>query len=43
MTPTQSPICLIYAGGTFGSHGTPLSALPAEIFFANTQQSIWHN
>ncbi|OAV37368.1 L-asparaginase [Moraxella catarrhalis] len=32
MTPTQSPICLIYAGGTFGSHGTPLSALPAEIF-----------
>ncbi|WP_114800078.1 asparaginase domain-containing protein [Moraxella canis] len=32
MTPTPSPICLIYAGGTFGSHGTPLSPLPAKIF-----------
>ncbi|WP_227525172.1 asparaginase domain-containing protein [Moraxella sp. RCAD0137] len=27
-----TPIHLIYAGGTFGSHGTPLSPLPADVF-----------
>lgn len=28
---------LIYAGGTFGSHGTPLSALPATVFLPALQ------
>lgn len=28
---------LIYAGGTFGSHGTPLSALPAPVFLPALQ------
>lgn len=28
----QKPIHLIYAGGTFGCHGTPLEALPSEVF-----------
>lgn len=28
----MTKLCLIYAGGTFGCHGTPLSALPADIF-----------
>lgn len=28
----QTPIHLIYAGGTFGCHGTPLSALPSSQF-----------
>lgn len=35
-----SPICLLYAGGTFGCHGTPLSALPAEVFLPTFQNAI---
>lgn len=29
--------CLIYVGGTFGSHGMPLSALPATVFLPALQ------
>ncbi|VEG13691.1 asparaginase domain-containing protein [Moraxella cuniculi] len=29
---TNLNCCLIYAGGTFGSHGVPLSPLPATVF-----------
>lgn len=32
MTTTTPSVQLIYAGGTFGSHGTPLSPLPADVF-----------
>lgn len=40
----NSPIHLIYAGGTFGCHGTPLSALPCNIFLpAFTKLCQEHN
>lgn len=32
MTTNNPSVQLIYAGGTFGSHGTPLSPLPADVF-----------
>lgn len=32
MTTNTPSVQLIYAGGTFGSHGTPLSPLPADVF-----------
>lgn len=32
---TSNPIQLIYAGGTFGSHGKPLAPLPADILLPN--------
>ena len=28
----KSAVGIIYAGGTFGSHGKPLASLPAPIF-----------
>ena len=31
---------IIYAGGTFGSHGTPLSPLPADVFLPTLKQTL---
>lgn len=31
---------LVYAGGTFGSHGSPLSPLPADIFLPTLRQIL---
>lgn len=37
---TNNTIHLIYAGGTFGGHGTPLSPLPADVFLPFLQKQL---
>lgn len=39
----MSDICLIYAGGTFGCHGKPLSALPADVFLPAFKNTLTQN
>ncbi len=40
MNQVSNKIQLIYAGGTFGCHGTPLAPLPADVFLPELMSQI---
>lgn len=40
MSPTSANVQLIYAGGTFGSHGKPLAPLGADVLLPKLQEHI---